>query len=135
MPAAIAARFTVTDDTDRAAMMERASLAVLLAAAANPDSAGGRALATAITGAADQTFRDVVRDACTESSGFVAWLGESGSVPEMDLRRAFNMGIGLSLVVGPGEVAAVQAALLEAGEANAVVIGGIEPGDGGVRYA
>jgi phosphoribosylformylglycinamidine cyclo-ligase len=63
------------------------------------------------------------------------WLGESGSVPEMDLRRAFNMGIGLILVVGPGEVAAVQAALLEAGEANAVVIGGIEPGDGGVRYA
>ena len=27
------------------------------------------------------------------------WLGESGSVPEMDLRRAFNMGIGLILVV------------------------------------
>jgi phosphoribosylformylglycinamidine cyclo-ligase len=63
------------------------------------------------------------------------WLGESGSVPEMDLRRAFNMGIGLILVVGPDDVAAVQAALLEAGEANAVVIGGIEPGDDGVRYA
>jgi phosphoribosylformylglycinamidine cyclo-ligase len=63
------------------------------------------------------------------------WLGESGSVPEMDLRRAFNMGIGLILVVGPGEVAAVQSALLEAGEANAVVMGGIEPGEGGVRYA
>ncbi len=63
------------------------------------------------------------------------WLGESGSVPEMDLRRAFNMGIGLILVVGPGELAAVQASLLDAGEANAVVIGGIEPGEGGVRYA
>jgi phosphoribosylformylglycinamidine cyclo-ligase len=63
------------------------------------------------------------------------WLGESGSVPEMDLRRAFNMGIGLILVVGPGELAAVQSALLEAGEANAVVMGGIEPGEGGVRYA
>ena len=47
--AGVPARFTVTDDTDRAAMMERASLAVLLAAAANPDSDGGRALATAIT--------------------------------------------------------------------------------------
>ena len=53
----------------------------------------------------------------------------------MDLRRSFNMGIGLILVVGPGDVAAVQAALLDAGEANAVVIGGIEPGSGGVRYA
>jgi phosphoribosylformylglycinamidine cyclo-ligase len=63
------------------------------------------------------------------------WLGESGSVPEMDLRRSFNMGIGLILVVGPGEVAATQAALLDAGEANAVVIGGLEPGEAGVRYA
>ena len=63
------------------------------------------------------------------------WLGEAGSVPEMDLRRSFNMGMGMILVVGPGEVAAVQAALLDAGEANAVVIGGIEPGSSGVRYA
>ena len=29
------------------------------------------------------------------------WLGESGRVPEYDLRRAFNMGIGMILVVAP----------------------------------
>ncbi|MEZ5287089.1 MAG: phosphoribosylformylglycinamidine cyclo-ligase [Vicinamibacterales bacterium] len=63
------------------------------------------------------------------------WLGEAGSVPEMDLRRAFNMGIGLILVVSPEQVDAVQAALLDAGEANAAVIGEVEPGDGSVRYA
>ncbi|MEZ5763202.1 MAG: double-strand break repair helicase AddA [Xanthobacteraceae bacterium] len=91
--AGVPARFTVTDDTDRAAMMERASLAVLLAAAANPDSAGGRALATAITGAADQTFRDVVRDACTEASGFIAWLGESGSIETAIERLHATLGL------------------------------------------
>jgi phosphoribosylformylglycinamidine cyclo-ligase len=63
------------------------------------------------------------------------WLGEAGSVPEMDLRRSFNMGIGLILVVTPDRVSAVQAALLEAGEANSVVIGGIEAGTREVRYA
>jgi phosphoribosylformylglycinamidine cyclo-ligase len=63
------------------------------------------------------------------------WLGESGSVPEMDLRRSFNMGIGLILVVAEADVSATQAALLDAGEANGMVIGAIEAGTGGVRYA
>ncbi len=62
------------------------------------------------------------------------WLGEAGSVPEPDLRRALNMGIGLILVVSPRHVSAVQAALLDAGEANSVVIGDIEEGGSGVRY-
>ncbi len=62
------------------------------------------------------------------------WLGEAGSVPEPDLRRAFNMGIGLILVVAPEHVDQVRASLRDAGEANAVVIGGIEAGTGGVRY-
>jgi phosphoribosylformylglycinamidine cyclo-ligase len=63
------------------------------------------------------------------------WLGEAGSVPEMDLRRSFNMGIGLILIVSATDVAAVQSALLNAGEANAVVMGEIEAGDQGVHYA
>jgi phosphoribosylformylglycinamidine cyclo-ligase len=63
------------------------------------------------------------------------WIGEAGSVPEGELRRAFNMGIGLVLVVAPGDVSRVQSGLLEAGEANSVVIGEIEPGERGVRYA
>jgi phosphoribosylformylglycinamidine cyclo-ligase len=62
------------------------------------------------------------------------WLGESGSVPEMDLRRSLNMGIGLILVIGATDVDEVQAALLNAGEANAMVIGAIEAGSGEVRY-
>ena len=62
------------------------------------------------------------------------WLGESGRVPEYDLRRALNMGIGMILVVAPQEVDAVRKDLLNAGEANSVVIGEIVPGEPGVEY-
>ena len=63
------------------------------------------------------------------------WLGESGRVPEYDLRRALNMGIGMILVVAGDKVDAVRQALLNAGEANSVVIGEIVPGEPAVEYA
>jgi phosphoribosylformylglycinamidine cyclo-ligase len=62
------------------------------------------------------------------------WIGEAGRVPEYDLRRALNMGIGLILVVSPGDADAVRKELLTAGEANSVVIGEIVSGDNDVRY-
>ena len=57
------------------------------------------------------------------------WIGESGRVPEFDLRRALNMGIGMILVVAAKDADAVRKSLLEAGEANSVVIGDIVSGD------
>lgn len=62
------------------------------------------------------------------------WLGESGRVPEYDLRRSFNMGIGLILVVDPRQAEAVRADLLRAGEANSVVIGDVVTGEPEVKY-
>lgn len=62
------------------------------------------------------------------------WLGESGRVPEYDLRRALNMGIGMILVVGKHDVDALRKDLLNAGEANSLVIGDIIPGEPGVEY-
>ncbi len=62
------------------------------------------------------------------------WLGESGRVPEYDLRRALNMGIGMILVVAAGDVDAVRQALLNAGEANSLVIGDIIKGEPQVEY-
>jgi phosphoribosylformylglycinamidine cyclo-ligase len=62
------------------------------------------------------------------------WLGESGRVPEYDLRRSLNMGIGLILVVDAADVDAVRKALLDAGEANSVVIGDIIKGEPEVQY-
>jgi len=62
------------------------------------------------------------------------WLGESGRVPEYDLRRALNMGIGMILVVGKSDVDTVRQDLLNAGEANSLVIGDIIAGEPGVEY-
>jgi phosphoribosylformylglycinamidine cyclo-ligase len=62
------------------------------------------------------------------------WIGEAGSVPEYDLRRTLNMGIGLIIAVAPDQADALRAALLEAGEANSVVIGEVMRGEPGVHY-
>jgi phosphoribosylformylglycinamidine cyclo-ligase len=62
------------------------------------------------------------------------WLGEAGSVPEMDLRRSFNMGIGLILAVAARDADPLRKRLLDAGEANAVIVGDVVSGDGGVLY-
>jgi phosphoribosylformylglycinamidine cyclo-ligase len=62
------------------------------------------------------------------------WLGESGRVPEYDLRRALNMGIGMILVVGKNDADAVRQDLLNAGEANSLVIGEIVAGEPAVDY-
>jgi phosphoribosylformylglycinamidine cyclo-ligase len=62
------------------------------------------------------------------------WLGESGRVPEYDLRRALNMGIGMILVAAKDNADAVRRDLLNAGEANSVVIGEIVKGEPGVQY-
>src|SRR5438552_5544376 len=53
----VAARFTVLEDTARTQLLNQLSLDVLLEAAREPQSMLGRALATAITAASDQTFR------------------------------------------------------------------------------
>jgi len=44
------------------------------------------------------------------------WLQSTGGVPEDDMRRTFNLGIGLSLIVAPSNVDDVIARLTAAGE-------------------
>src|SRR4029078_4432413 len=75
----VPARFAVLDDRDQTEMMERANLAVLLAASRDPESATGRALLTAMASAADVTFKDVVREACLSRDHFMAWTDAAGS--------------------------------------------------------
>jgi ATP-dependent helicase/nuclease subunit A len=59
----VAARFNVLDDTEHTQLLEQLTLNVLLEGADAPDGKLGRALAAAMVAAADQTFRDVVREA------------------------------------------------------------------------
>jgi ATP-dependent helicase/nuclease subunit A len=76
----VAARFMVLDETAEAQLLESLSLDVLLAAAAMPDSTLGRALATAITLGADQTFRDVVNEAIGRRDAILQAVEHTGSV-------------------------------------------------------
>ena len=53
------------------------------------------------------------------------WLQHGGAVPQNDMLRTFNMGVGMILVVAAAEADDVLAALVAAGERDARVIGAI----------
>ncbi|MEA2940009.1 MAG: ATP-dependent helicase/nuclease subunit [Bradyrhizobium sp.] len=93
----VPARFAVLDERDRAEMMERANLKVLLDASSDPQSPGGRALDIAMASAADVTFKDVVREACLSRDHFMAWTDGAGSA------NAAIAQVSAALGVDPGE--------------------------------
>ena len=74
----VVARFTVLDEAEHTQLLEQLTLAVLLQGAAAPDGPLGRALTTAMVAAADQTFRDVVREAIGQHDVIARWVGDSG---------------------------------------------------------
>src|SRR3954452_7573634 len=78
--AAVAARFDVLDEASEAQLLGETSLAVLLDATLTPDAPLGRALATAITFAADRTFKEAVGEAIRKRDVVRAWIDHGGSV-------------------------------------------------------
>ena len=60
--------------------LDRLTLDVLQEASAEPESALGKALATAIVVAADQTFKDVIGDAIRKRDAIDAWIARTGNV-------------------------------------------------------
>ncbi len=76
----VAARFTVLDEATTNQLLDELTLDVLLKASAEPDSALGRALATAIIVAADTTFMAVVGDAIKKRDTIKSWIERAGSV-------------------------------------------------------
>jgi phosphoribosylformylglycinamidine cyclo-ligase len=54
------------------------------------------------------------------------WLQQTGGVSDAEMRRTFNCGVGLVLIVSPSEAEPVMAALLNAGE-TAFVVGELGP--------
>jgi len=89
----VAARFTVLDDTATRQLLDQLTLAVLLEAAAKPDSALGRALASAIVEVADQTFKDVIGEAIRERDAIAGWMARAGSVDQAmaELSQSFGL--------------------------------------------
>ncbi len=77
----------------------------------------------------------VVRIGAWDVPPIFRWLGAAGSVPQEDMFRTFNMGIGLILVVAPSDADGVVRAVADAGELSARVIGEIVAGgEPRVRY-
>ena len=62
------------------------------------------------------------------------WLQRTGRVPDEDMLRTFNMGVGLIVACAPAHADAVRGGLAEAGEPEARVIGRVGSGGAGVRY-
>jgi ATP-dependent helicase/nuclease subunit A len=128
----VAARFTVLDETEQTQLLEQLTLAVLLDGASSPDDALGRALATAMTAAADQTFREVVRDAIGRRDGIGRWVIEAGGVDAAIGALSRTLGIDPSATregiedeffagspIAPAEWAAFAAALAQGGKTDA----------------
>jgi phosphoribosylformylglycinamidine cyclo-ligase len=62
------------------------------------------------------------------------WLQQAGGVPDADMLRTFNMGIGLIVACAPDRERELIAAFAGAGEPGAVRIGEIRAGGEGVVY-
>lgn len=64
-----------------------------------------------------------VRDGSWPVPELFKWLQATGGVPTDDMRRTFNMGVGIVLVVDPSQVAAVKQLAPEAFTLGEVVVG------------
>jgi phosphoribosylformylglycinamidine cyclo-ligase len=62
------------------------------------------------------------------------WLQRTGHVPDDEMLRTFNMGIGLIVACGADSAGTLVADLEKAGEAQAVRVGRVVAGGEGVRY-
>jgi phosphoribosylformylglycinamidine cyclo-ligase len=62
------------------------------------------------------------------------WLQETGGVPDRDMLRTFNMGIGLILACSPTDEGRLLELIASGGERDAVRIGQVRAGGEGVVY-
>jgi ATP-dependent helicase/nuclease subunit A len=83
----------VLDDATTSETLDRLTLDALQEAAADTDSALGRALAQAIVVAADQTFKDVIGDAIRERDVLAAWLARTGGIDGAMRELSFALGV------------------------------------------
>jgi phosphoribosylformylglycinamidine cyclo-ligase len=90
-----------------------------------------------LPGNLNRVMRDtdaVVDRSAWEVPALFRWLVEAGGVDREDSYRAFNMGVGMVLVVEADEADAIAADLAARGE-EAIALGELVPGEGVVRWA
>src|SRR5262249_42462450 len=89
----VAARFEVLDAATEAQLLEQVSVGVRLEAAAAPEGPLGRALSTAVASAADQTFREAIREAIRKRDLVKAWVEHGGSLEGVMAALCDSLGI------------------------------------------
>jgi ATP-dependent helicase/nuclease subunit A len=116
----VAARFSVLDETEQTQLLEQLTLAVLLEGASAPDSDIGRALGIAMTAGADQTFRDVVREAIGRRDTILRWVENAGGVAEAIAALSRSLGIKPDESIDSVEAEFFTGALIEPGQWEAI---------------
>jgi phosphoribosylformylglycinamidine cyclo-ligase len=76
----------------------------------------------------------VIQRASWTVPAIFSWLADTGRVADDEMRRAFNMGIGLIVACSAPDADGLLDGLRARGETGAAVIGEIRPGDGTVVY-
>jgi phosphoribosylformylglycinamidine cyclo-ligase len=76
----------------------------------------------------------VIRRSAWKVPPIFQWLQTRGAVPDEDMLRTFNMGIGLIVACSEEHLEAMLQTLAEAGEPGAVRLGDVNEGRDGVRY-
>lgn len=76
----------------------------------------------------------LIRRGSWEVPPIFRWLAAAGRVPDDQMLRAFNMGVGMILACAAEDADGLLAELHDAGEAGAVAIGTIRSGGGAVAY-
>jgi ATP-dependent helicase/nuclease subunit A len=112
----VAARFTVLEERAENDLLARLRLGVLLDAAGAPESPLGRALATAITVAADRTFGEAVDEAIRARDRLTAWIDRAGSIAAAVAELSGLLGVAPDETVEAIEAAMVQSPILPAAE-------------------
>jgi ATP-dependent helicase/nuclease subunit A len=89
----VAASFEVLDDAATSQLLNELTLEVTMQAAAEPESALGKALAIAIISAADITFKEVIAEAIGMRDVISRWVDRAGNVAAAidELTRMFGL--------------------------------------------
>src|SRR5450631_250317 len=93
----VPARFAVLDQAAESQLLDQLTFDALLQGSANPDSALGRALATVIASASDQTFRDGLSEAIRKRTDLMGWVDHAGGI------EAALAALSATLGLAPGE--------------------------------
>ena len=95
----VAARFEVLDEAATSQLLNELTLEVLLEGATKPDGTLGKALAAAITAAADVTFKEVIAETIGKRDLITEWTGRAGGVQQAidELSGTFGLAPGDSI--------------------------------------